>query len=60
MRTYVITTGIIFALLVVAHVARMVVESRELMTDPAYLSITLFSAAMSLWAFRLATRKTPN
>ena len=55
MRTYVITTGVIFGLLVVAHIWRMFVES-HLATDPSYIGITLAAALLGLWAARLAWR----
>src|SRR5687768_13955834 len=55
MRMYVMTTGVIFALLVVAHVWRMFVES-HLATDPSYIVITLAAALLSLWAGRLVWR----
>ena len=53
MRTYVITTGAIFGLLVVAHIWRMFVEG-HLARQPEYLVITLVAAALSIWAARLA------
>jgi len=49
MRTYVITTGVIFGLLVVAHLWRMVAEP-HLVTDPSYILITLAAGLLSLWA----------
>ena len=52
------TTGVIFGLLVVAHVWRMVVES-HLATQPEYIVITLVAALLSLWAFRLVWRSRP-
>lgn len=35
MRAYVIVTGSLFALITIAHVLRMITESRTLATDPA-------------------------
>ena len=55
MRTYVITTGVIFGLLVVAHIWRMFVEG-HLATQPEYIVITLIAALLSLWAARLVWR----
>lgn len=55
MRTYVMTTGVIFGLLVVAHVWRMLVEG-HLASQPEYIVITLIAALLSLWAFRLVWR----
>ena len=51
MRAYTITTGIVFALLAVAHVWRIFGERRELGTQPEFLIITLAAAALSAWAF---------
>jgi hypothetical protein len=53
MRAYVITTGVLFGLLTLAHLLRIVVESRELATDPWYVLITLSTGALCLWAVRL-------
>ena len=55
MRTYVMTTGLIFALVVVAHAWRMVVEP-HLATEVAYIAITIAAAVLSLWAGRLVWR----
>jgi hypothetical protein len=55
MRTYVMTTGLIFAVIVVAHAWRMVVEP-HLATHAAYIVITVAAALLSLWAGRLVWR----
>ena len=52
MRSYVITTGVIFGLLALAHLWRIVQENRQLATDPWFVVITLAAAAMSGWAWR--------
>jgi hypothetical protein len=57
MRIYVITTGLIFALLTVLHVWRMFVESGLLTREPWYVLITLASALLSIWAWRLISRR---
>ena len=59
MRAYIITTGIVFALLAVAHVWRIVGERRSLATQPEFLAITLAAAAMSVWAF-VSLRRSPR
>ncbi|MEO8274884.1 MAG: hypothetical protein ABI639_01615 [Thermoanaerobaculia bacterium] len=56
MRAYVITSGILFGVVTIAHLARMVSERHDLATAPWYLAITATTAAMSLWALR-ALRK---
>jgi hypothetical protein len=57
MRAYVIVTGAIFGAIVVSHVWRMVSESPTLASDPAYLALTLVSAALAIWAVRLSRRR---
>ncbi|MGI9077484.1 MAG: hypothetical protein ACR2G6_09160 [Gemmatimonadaceae bacterium] len=52
MKAYVMTTGAIFGLLVVAHLWR-IAESPSLATDPFYVLITLVAGLLSLWAWRL-------
>ena len=59
MRKYVMTTGVIFALLVVAHVWRMFAESTDLARNPEYLVITLLAGLLSAWAF-VVLRRSPS
>ena len=59
MRAYTLTTGIVFALLAVAHVWRIVGERRSLATQPEFLAITLAAGAMSAWAF-VSLRRSPR
>jgi hypothetical protein len=54
---YVVTTGILFGLVTVAHLLRMVLESRALAADPGYLLLTAAAAALSVWACVLITRR---
>ena len=56
MRAYVMTTGVIFGLLVVAHLWRIVAESPRLATDPGYVLVTLAAALLGLWAASLLRR----
>ena len=53
MRAYLVTTGVMFALIAVAHVWRIAVESRALATEPWFMGLTIVAVAMSVWAFRL-------
>jgi hypothetical protein len=55
MKSYVITTGLIFGLITGAHVLRML-EERRLATDPWFLLLTITTAALSLWALRVLLR----
>ena len=54
MRAYLMTTGAVFALVTVAHVWRIVAESPALARDPWFLMLTLFTAGLSVWAWRLS------
>ena len=57
MRAYVVTTGILFGLVTLAHLLRMVYESRALATDPAYLILTAAAGALCVWACVLMVRR---
>ena len=54
-RTYVVVTGIVAAVLTALHVWRMF-EEPHLIRQPSFIAITLASAAISLWAWRVARR----
>jgi hypothetical protein len=56
MRLYVVVTGIIFALVVIAHVARMITEEANLASNPIYLLITACAAGLSLWSWLVLRR----
>lgn len=53
MKVYVITTGAIFGLIVVAHVWRIVVEGPALAMDPAYILLTVAAGALCFWSRRV-------
>jgi hypothetical protein len=56
MKAYVITTGVIFGLITVAHLVRMFMEGAHLLTEPVFLLLTILSAAVCGWAFLLLRR----
>jgi hypothetical protein len=56
MKAYLITTGTIFGLITVAHIWRIVAESPHLAKDPWFMLLTILTAALCLWAFRLLRR----
>ena len=60
MKAYLITTGSIFGLIALAHLARTVAESQRLASDPWFYlegpGLGLVAAALSLWAWRLLRR----
>ena len=57
MKTYLATTGSLFAFLALAHLARTVGEWSRLRADPWFIvqgpGIGLVAAALCLWAWRL-------
>ena len=59
MRAYVLTTGAIFGLLVLAHLWRVIEEGSRPARDPWFVVFTLVAAAMCSWAM-LVLRRTPR
>lgn len=56
MKAYVVTSGAVFALLTVAHLTRIAFENAQLARMPDFVLITLASAVLSLWAWRVWRR----
>jgi len=56
MRTYVGITGLLFALLFAAHVARILAEGSGLLREPLIIVTTVLSLGLSIWALVLLTR----
>ena len=55
MRKYTIVTGVLFGFLTVVHVWRIVVEGTTV-ANPWFIGITVISALIAGWSFRLARR----
>jgi hypothetical protein len=53
MKAYVLTTGAIFGLIVVAHIWRIAVEGSALAKDPIYMLLTLASGVLAWWSWRV-------
>ena len=53
MRSYLLTSGTIFGLIVLAHLSRILAEGAHLARDPWWILITLVAAGLCVWAFRL-------
>ncbi len=53
MKTYVLTSGIIFALLALLHVWRIVAEGTHLLANVWWVGITVGAVALAVWAWRL-------
>jgi hypothetical protein len=56
MKAYVMTTGIVFGLITLAHILRIAAGEPALARDPWFLLATLATAAIGLWAWRLLRR----
>lgn len=55
MKAFLVVTGTVFGLVVIAHLARMVAEPRTA-AEPWYWAITIAAAVLSVWAWRLVWR----
>ena len=53
MKAYLITTGTVFALITLAHLARFISEGSRLAKEPVFVVLTFLAAALSWWAWRL-------
>ena len=57
MKSYVITTGVVFGLIALAHGLRIFDEGLLLVTEPMFALTSVLSAGLCLWAWRVARRK---
>src|SRR5207247_11178684 len=60
MRAYVLTTGIVFGLLTLAHLWRIAAEGVQLLTQPLWVGITVGAGALAVWAWRLLRQSRPT
>ena len=56
MRAYLVVTGIIFALVTIAHIVRVAMESTRFVTEPDFVILTILAASLSVWAVVLLRR----
>ena len=56
MKAYLATSGTIFGMIVLAHVARAIVEGSRVSADPIFIALTLMAIALSVWAWLLLLR----
>jgi len=56
-RCYIAATGIVFALIFAAHIARLFAEGSGLLRAPFFIGTTIASLALGVWAFVLLTRR---
>jgi len=57
MRCYVAATGIVFALIFAAHIARLFAEGSSLLREPFFIGTSLAALALAVWALVLLTRR---
>ena len=56
MKAYLVTTGTVFGLIVLAHVWRVFVEGAHPLTEPPFVLLTVTAAVLSVWAWGLLGR----
>jgi hypothetical protein len=56
MKAYVVTTGIVFSLITVAHIWRGIEGGPRLAAQPWFILLTVFVAALCVWSIRLLQR----
>jgi hypothetical protein len=56
MKAYVLTTGALFALLVLLHLWRFTIEGTALLQQPFFIVATIVPAAMCAWAWLVFRR----
>jgi hypothetical protein len=50
MKAYVVTSGSVFGLLVLAHIARVIAEGLHVAADPVFMFATAVAATLCAWA----------
>jgi hypothetical protein len=57
-KAYLLTTAIVFVLILVAHVARVIAEGPHLLKEPAFILTSALAFALALWAGSLLLRRS--
>jgi len=60
MRAYTGVTGIVFGLLVVAHIARVAIEGPHVLRDVFFVASSLVALALSAWSVKLLLGGRPQ
>ena len=60
MKAYVATTGVVFGLIVLAHIWRAIEEGSHVVKSPPFIAITLLAAGLAVWAGAVLRRTTPT
>lgn len=53
MRAYVVTTGVLYVLLFLAHVARLFAEGNSPLSSWVFVATSVGALAMSVWSWRV-------
>lgn len=53
MRTYVMTTGLLYVALLLAHVARLVDEGLSPLHSPSFVGTSIIAALLAAWSWRI-------
>ena len=56
-RCYIAATGIVFALMFVAHIARVVAEGTWLLREPMIIVTSILSLGLAVWAAYLLFKR---
>ena len=56
MKTYLITTGAVFFLILIAHIARIYQEGLSVLSEPIFLATSFLSIGFWLWAIVLLSK----
>jgi hypothetical protein len=60
MRAYALTTGLVFAFIVAAHIARLFAEGPHLLKQPIFVITSILSMGLTAWAWRIWRRLAPS
>jgi hypothetical protein len=58
-KSYVVTSGIVFALVTLAHLTRIIAEGAHLLRETAFVILTLIAVALTVWAFQVLRHLPP-
>jgi hypothetical protein len=53
MKAYILTTGSLFGLIVIAHIARIIKEGTGALGEPLFVAMTILAIGLCVWAWRL-------
>ena len=56
MKSYVITTGVVFGLIALVYIWRIIEEGPHLVKEPLFMPTTARTAGLCLWAWRVGRR----